>query len=103
MEKVYCGLCRYCDDSTNSTSYYRCYHPTSLKDTFYGKAWDAPYCDRKNRYNDCSDFEAHPKVIRKQKRKEWFKSVRTKLYNKGSEFIKNVIKLITKIQHRNLV
>lgn len=79
MEKVYCGLCRYCDDDYSNTSYYRCYHPKHLKDSFYGKAWDNPYCDRKNRSNDCSDFEAHPRVIRKQKRREWFNSLKIKI------------------------
>lgn len=49
MEKVYCSLCRYCDDDHNSIDYYRCYHPKYLTDTFYGKAWNTPYCDRKIR------------------------------------------------------
>ena len=52
MEKVYCGLCRHCDDDYSSIDYYRCYHPKHLTDTFYGKAWDAPYCDRKNKNNN---------------------------------------------------
>ena len=83
MEKVYCSLCRYCDDDHTSISYYKCYHPKHLTDTFYGKAWDTPYCDRKNRNNDCSDFEAHPKVIRKQKRKMWFNNLKNTLYDKA--------------------
>ena len=83
MEKVYCSLCRYCDDDHNHIDYYKCYHPKYLRDTFYGKAWDTPYCDRKNRNNDCSDFEAYPRVIRKQKRKMWFNNLKSTLYDKA--------------------
>lgn len=83
MEKVYCSLCRYCDDDHNSKYSYKCYHPKYLTDTFYGKAWDTPYCDRKNKNNNCSDFEAHPRVIRKQKRKEWFNNLKNTLYDKA--------------------
>ena len=83
MEKVYCSLCRYCDDDYSSIDYCRCYHPKYLTDTFYGKAWDTPYCDRKNKNNNCSDFEAHPKVIRKQKRRAWFNNLKNTLYDKA--------------------
>ena len=93
MKKVYCSLCRYCDDDHTSISYYKCYHPKHLTDTFYGKAWDTPYCDKKNRDNNCPDFEAHPRIIRKQKRREWFNS----LINKIKDFnLKSLSKVISR-------
>lgn len=91
MEKIYCSLCRYCDDHYTSISYYKCYHPKYFTDNFYGKEWNTPYCDRKNKNNDCSDFEARPKILRKAKRKEWFNSLKNKVHSTINKSLQKVI------------
>ena len=96
MEKVYCSLCRYCDDDHCDIDYYRCHHPKHLTDTFYGKTWDAPYCDKKNKYNNCSDFEAHPKIVRKQKRKIWFNNLKNTLYDKAKTGVSRLYSFFSK-------
>ena len=83
MRKVYCSQCCYCDTDHFSISSYRCQHPRHLKDTFWGKTWDSPYCDHKNRNNNCEDFKLTKKLERKLKRRKWFYDLKNKIYDKA--------------------
>lgn len=91
MEKVYCSLCKHCDENHYSVTSYTCKHPRHLTDTFYGRSWDSPYCDRKNRDNDCTDFEIRPEILRKAKRKEWIASLKNKIRNAINKSLQKVI------------
>jgi len=93
MEKVYCKMCRYCDDSSSLSSFYMCRHPKNKKDTFYRRSYEEVSCRNKNYDNHCSDFLLPERLIRKQKRKEWFNS----LGNKIKDFIlKSLSKVISR-------
>ncbi len=94
MEKVYCKMCRYCDDSSSLSSLYRCLHPKNKKDTFYGRSYANVYCHDKNYDNHCPDFTLLEKLARKQKRREWFNS----LVNKIKDFkLKSLSKVISRL------
>lgn len=91
MEKVYCCKCRYCDDDYDRQSLYKCYHPSIIKQNFYGDYYTSVYCEDKNKYNDCKDFTLPKYVIRKQKRKERINLILNTIKIKSCELFKKVI------------